>query len=205
MSGAYDRTYSAIKAWIIHGELKPGQRIEIHGIEEKLKVSTSPIREALSALVTEFMVEAIKGAGFRVSACDLAATSDLLDWRQYLSAVAVKSSPGSRVSLLDTRSTDHATRTVQFFDSLARLSKNGEVRRAMANTNDRLHHVHRLESLILVDASAELTELEAALRDGDRDLKKILRRYHHRRIVAAPSIVKLVRDEYDRPIIEPIS
>ena len=205
MSGAYDRTYSAIKAWIIHGEWKPGQRIEIHGIEEKLKVSTSPIREALSALSTEFMVEAIKGAGFRVSACDLAVTSDLLDWRQYLSAVAVKSSPSSRVSLPDPRSTDHATRTVQFFDALARLSTNGEVRRAMGNTNDRLHHVHRLEPHILVDAPGELAELESALRNGDRDLKKILRRYHHRRIVAAPSIVKLVRDEHDHLIIEPPS
>jgi len=195
VSGAYDLAYCSIKDWIVQGELKPGQRLEINGIGTVLKVSTSPVREALSSLAMEGMVEAVRGTGFRIPACDLAATTDLLDWRQYLSDASVRAGPTPATNLLEMHAPDHASRTSRFFDALASRSKNNEVRRAMGNANDRLHHFHRLESRVLPDAASELIALEAALHARDRELRQLLHRYHRHRIAALPAILKLIRDD----------
>ena len=51
-----DETYERIKSLVMDQVIKPGQRISIDGLARKLKVSQTPIREALARLESEELV-----------------------------------------------------------------------------------------------------------------------------------------------------
>lgn len=52
---------------IMSGEYQPGQRMAIEELARELGVSTMPVREALVALASEGLVEALANRGFRVT------------------------------------------------------------------------------------------------------------------------------------------
>lgn len=56
-----------IRQLILTGELLPGERIKGEYLKNRLQVGLSPIREALSRLVTTGLVEVVDNAGFRVA------------------------------------------------------------------------------------------------------------------------------------------
>ena len=68
-----------IRADIVRCVLKPGEKLRIQALCERYGVNASAIREALSRLVTEGLVEAVDQRGFRVSAVS---REDLLDLTQ---------------------------------------------------------------------------------------------------------------------------
>ncbi len=54
-----DQVYEVLKAGILNGELKPGERIQEVQIAEKLEVSRSPVRNAINQLVGEGFLQSI--------------------------------------------------------------------------------------------------------------------------------------------------
>lgn len=52
-----DRVYNALKAEIILGHFKPGERLNILGIANKMNISSAPIREALNMLSKDGLVD----------------------------------------------------------------------------------------------------------------------------------------------------
>ena len=62
------RAYSQMKQDIISGRLHPGQKLKIEELRQKYDTGTSPIREALSLLTSDYLVERKDQRGFRVSA-----------------------------------------------------------------------------------------------------------------------------------------
>lgn len=65
-----------IRADVVRCVLKPGEKLRIQALCERYGVNASAIREALSRLVTDGLVEAVDQRGFRVSAVS---REDLLD------------------------------------------------------------------------------------------------------------------------------
>ncbi len=59
--------FMQIRQLILTGELLPGERIKGEYLKNRLQVGLSPIREALSRLVTTGLVEVVDNAGFRVA------------------------------------------------------------------------------------------------------------------------------------------
>lgn len=59
--------FMQIRQLILTGELLPGERIKGEYLKSRLQVGLSPIREALSRLVTTGLVEVVDNAGFRVA------------------------------------------------------------------------------------------------------------------------------------------
>ena len=51
-----NRAYDSLKQMILSGRLRPGQKLAERELTEELKVSRTPIREALSRLVQEGLV-----------------------------------------------------------------------------------------------------------------------------------------------------
>ena len=51
------RVYEGIKQLILSGKLRPGQKLAERDLGERLKVSRTPIREALGRLVQDGLVE----------------------------------------------------------------------------------------------------------------------------------------------------
>lgn len=59
--------YEQLQSEIIEGILKPGQKLKVAPIKERFNIGQSPVREALSRLVSFGLVEIEDNKGFRVS------------------------------------------------------------------------------------------------------------------------------------------
>ncbi|HEU4961418.1 MAG TPA: GntR family transcriptional regulator [Sphingomonas sp.] len=193
MSNAFERAYEAMKTQIAAGSLRAGQHLDLVQLAKTLGVSTSPVREALSALTAERLVQSIKGVGFHVPAFDYAAVVDLIKWSEHLSVACVRAAgPGSGSSDVGIPA-DHVARTAHLFHLIGRLARNREMTIALANATSRLHHLHRVEPAVLVDAANEVQALERAVEQRSANLSQLLRRYHRRRLAALPKITRQMR------------
>ncbi len=66
-SSLTQQCYDVLRAEIISGELKPGQKLKTGPLKERFDVGQSPIREALSRLVACGLVDTEENKGFRVA------------------------------------------------------------------------------------------------------------------------------------------
>lgn len=64
---ATQRAYERIRSMIVTGVLKPGEKLKIDGLRQRLETGASPIREALSLLTSDNLVERIDQRGFRTA------------------------------------------------------------------------------------------------------------------------------------------
>lgn len=85
-----NRIYKAIKEKIINLDLKPGDILSDRKLSEELKVSRTPVREALNLLQKENYVRQHHGRGFCVSEISLKNIEDLYDVRMALEAAALR-------------------------------------------------------------------------------------------------------------------
>ncbi|HYZ61393.1 MAG TPA: GntR family transcriptional regulator [Acetobacteraceae bacterium] len=90
MSGARlaEQAYAALRAAIQDGQLEPGQRILELDLCALLKVSRTPVREALRRLQSDGMVVHAPGGGLAVAQHDLRALAELYDVRESLEGAA---------------------------------------------------------------------------------------------------------------------
>ena len=85
-----DKAYHRIKEWILGFRLKPGTHLPIGQLAEALKISRTPVREALSRLEQEYLVVRAPMKGFAVKGTDLKEIADLFDVRTAIELLAVK-------------------------------------------------------------------------------------------------------------------
>ena len=76
--------FNTLRQAILKGELRPGERLMEIALAEKLGVSRTPIREALSALAQNGFVDIIPQRGSYVSLIDLKRIRDILFLRYHL-------------------------------------------------------------------------------------------------------------------------
>ena len=86
------RIYAQLKNDIIIGKLTPGLKLKIESLRRDYDVGTSPIREALSLLTSDHLVERIDQRGFRVADISEAEFSELLQTRCWLEERALRES-----------------------------------------------------------------------------------------------------------------
>ncbi|TVR06391.1 MAG: GntR family transcriptional regulator [Salinarimonadaceae bacterium] len=78
-----------IRKLILSGELQPGSRIQIESLCKKLDVGASPVREALSILSSEQLVERSEQRGFWTPAISAQDFNILLDTRCRVESMAL--------------------------------------------------------------------------------------------------------------------
>lgn len=86
------RAYLALRNDIIFGRLQPGERLKIDALKESLDTGASPVREALSLLTSDQLVDRIDQRGFRVAATSREQFQEILDLRCRLEDLAVRES-----------------------------------------------------------------------------------------------------------------
>lgn len=86
------RAYLALRNDIIYGRLQPGERLKIDALKESLDTGASPVREALSLLTSDQLVDRIDQRGFRVAATSREQFQEILDLRCRLEDLAVRES-----------------------------------------------------------------------------------------------------------------
>jgi DNA-binding GntR family transcriptional regulator len=85
-----ESVYASLRAMILTGELQPGGRLTEGELAQRLKVSRTPLREALNRLERDGLVTNRPRHGYAVSAFDLAAFEDAFDVRAVLDGYAAE-------------------------------------------------------------------------------------------------------------------
>jgi DNA-binding GntR family transcriptional regulator len=87
---AQDRAAATLRAAILDGELRPGQRINQEAWAERARVSLIPVREALRALAGEGLVTYRSRRGYAVTELDLAELEEVYRLRRLLETDALR-------------------------------------------------------------------------------------------------------------------
>jgi DNA-binding GntR family transcriptional regulator len=91
-----DQVREELVNWLSDGRLPPGQRLEEERLSRALGVSRTPLREALSSLARDGLVEAVPHRGFRVPRLSAERVRDLYPILGSLEGLALRLS-GPRV------------------------------------------------------------------------------------------------------------
>ncbi|MEZ0198163.1 GntR family transcriptional regulator, partial [Pseudomonas qingdaonensis] len=81
--------YERLKKDIIRGVFKPGEKLLMSALKERYDLGVGPLREALSQLVAEHLVNAISQKGYRVAPMSLDEMNDIYDARANLEAMII--------------------------------------------------------------------------------------------------------------------
>src|SRR4029434_5866544 len=84
------QVYSQIKTLILCNEILPGEKLHHQQLSERLGVSRTPVREALTRLVQEGYVSFLPNRGFTCKEIRLQEAEELYDVREALEAFAVE-------------------------------------------------------------------------------------------------------------------
>ena len=84
------RVYNQIKNLILCNEIMPGQKLHHQQLSERLGVSRTPIREALTRLVQEGYVSFLPNRGFTCKEIRMQEAKELYELREALEAFAVE-------------------------------------------------------------------------------------------------------------------
>lgn len=91
-SSATRRVADELRARIIRGDIAPGERLKVESLKELLEIGASPIREALSLLTSDQLVERIDQRGFRAAAVSEKQFREILTLRCQLENIALSQS-----------------------------------------------------------------------------------------------------------------
>jgi DNA-binding GntR family transcriptional regulator len=151
-SSLTDKAYQHIKEWIVHYHLKPGARLHVSDLAHALRMSQTPVREALSMLEKGHLIEREPQKGFRVGTLNLQAVEDLYDLRIALEVLAARQA-ARRMSLPD------RNRIARLLAEVGRSMKNGNKQRMLELEQN--FHVTILEA----SGNTPLAEMGRAILD----------------------------------------
>ncbi len=92
---ATQRVFTELRTRIIQGAIAPGQRLKIETLKQQLDTGTTPIREALSLLTSDHLVERIDQRGFRAASASKDNFEEILALRCQLEDIALRKSINS--------------------------------------------------------------------------------------------------------------
>ncbi len=160
-SRSADRVYQAVKSMAVTYEIRPGERINEVELANHLKVSRTPLREALNRLVIEGIVASKANRGFYIPHLDVNEIFALYEFRCAVETSAVRlacerATPDAIAKLErfvrssaeaedDGLGVNFLKLDEEFHESLMRLSGNNEFLRALKNVNSRIHFVRWID------------------------------------------------------------
>lgn len=86
------RAYIALREAIITGEIAPGEKLKVETLKTTLATGASPVREALSLLTSDQLVERRDQRGFRVAVASRSQFEEILSLRCKLEDLALRAS-----------------------------------------------------------------------------------------------------------------
>lgn len=190
-------TYAAIKQRLLDGAWPPGGRLESARIADMVGVSMTPVRDSLNRLVGERLVDLQPGFGFHVPRLCAFELRDMFELNLALVRLALNRMKPAALADIRTDSPDSALRSRALFNRISRAAGNDALEDAIEALSDRLHPFRRLEAQVLDNVEHELVNLEAlVVRSPNRSCTVAVRRYHQRRISAAPRLVALLQQAH---------
>jgi DNA-binding GntR family transcriptional regulator len=195
-----DGVYEVLRQCIVEGDFAPGQRLLSDALATELKVSRTPVREALRKLEAEGLVEASGRAGLTVRAISEEDLSELFYVREALEGMAARlaAENASEAATLDLHALlDEMAEALAHSDLKLIRALTGEFHMAVcrASRNKRLMHslkilldqVRQVQTSTLflegraADAIDEHRRLVEAIESRDSDLAEQIARRHRQK------------------------
>lgn len=198
-----EQVYSGIKQEILAGLLVPGQRVDVADMAFRYNVSKTPVRMVLNRLVGEDILQTTPHEGFYMPRVTEQRLRDLHGWTEQILLLSLQMAfpEETATTTLPSMRFDHedvVAGTEQLFGAIAGLGGNGEHRRAISSTNDRLRPIRMLPDFSIPEREAEFRDMaDAWNRNHVGPLRGLLRAYHRRRLEIIPKIVSLAYREPD--------
>jgi hypothetical protein len=215
MTRAYDpfgAVIEALRSDLRNGVLAPGSPIVVMDLAKTLRVSATPVREALSHLSGEGLVEDHRGRGFsapRLDPADLGSLHNLhgvyvaaaLTWREGSQTRVMQSKPEREAEGEGARGSPigHPERalTERLWIGVVDAVDNRALKRQQRQVSDKLAVARLVEPQIFPDLALELdylsqlvvAEVYSAIRDAAAE-------YHRRRFEASNLISHCIRDTF---------
>ena len=93
------KIYNKLKKSLINGDLKPGEKLKIDSLKDKYNSGHTPIRQALTSLVKDGLVERIEQKGFVASNVSMKHFNEVLKTRIWIEEIAIKKSMENKKGL----------------------------------------------------------------------------------------------------------
>jgi len=151
------RVVEDIRMRIIQGKLAPGEKLKIESLKTLLDSGASPIREALSLLTSDQLVERIDQRGFRVAPATARYFREILTLRCQLDIIGLKCS-------IDLGDSAWEERLLQAHDLLARNSRDNIENWESLHKNFHTMLLSACDSQILLRFCSQLYDLNIRYR-----------------------------------------
>ncbi|MBB5745718.1 GntR family transcriptional regulator [Brevundimonas variabilis] len=177
-----------LRTYARSGMFAPGSPIVIAEEARRLRLSTTPVREALAYLYGEGLIERSPSGGYLAPRLDVALIRDRFAFRLHCLEIGLALTTIIRVPPV--AETTGAPDARARMDQLVRMAGNPVLAEAFQRVGCQLHVLLEPERRVFGDIDEEATSLVAALDHGDpQRILECLRTYHWRRIDAAGALV----------------
>lgn len=194
------RVYQQIKNLIMCNEVMPGQKLHHQDLSDRLGVSRTPVREALTRLVQEGYVSFLPNRGFTCKEIRLQEAEELYDLREALEVLAVEKA----IERVDADALDELSRKMHHYGAdvqrrfsrerlmydqevhleIARLSGNETLTRTLTQVFERIILKRRTDGLYDpargITAHKEHLQMIRAMKERDTVLATGILRAHIR-------------------------
>ena len=191
-----------IREKLRHGCYPPGAALTISDLAQEMRLSPTPVREALAHLAGEGLVVERRGLGYFAELLDAQGLVELYDLHHLLVAAALvrprrwtPDGPGPAMhGAAGTPGAADATEAL--FDAIVSAAGDTTLRAAHRRVADRLAAVRRVEPWVIGDPVVELAQLADHFARGDTDgLLVSTADYHARRAAAAADLIAALRSK----------
>jgi DNA-binding FadR family transcriptional regulator len=190
----FSAALDALRDQLRSGRLVSGEPLTITDLAHDLGLSATPVREALSRLAGERLIEDRRGRGYFAPRLDVSDLVELYGLRRLYLVEALSADGGpSTFPPPEPRDPAHAAfvQMIQLFDWIVARAGNRALFDVYRQLGERLAPAVRVESQVFPLAD-ELAELAAGLDDPAR-LRTILARLHAARRARAPELMRALR------------
>jgi hypothetical protein len=190
--------FLSLRERLQEGGYPPGARITAVDVADELRLSTTPVREALSRLAGQGLLEDRRGQGYFVARLSATDVADL--YRMSLAALLISQEPHrtSRRTPGAPPQADGSLEALGPVREVENLFRNWAIdagsRALIANfriLQIQLGPVRRIEPQVIEDLDSEAERL-ASMGDGRSDRLAALRQFHGRRIRIADRLAGLL-------------
>lgn len=191
----FSAALDAVRDRLGSGRLAQGEPLTVTDLAHDLGLSATPIREALSRLAGEGLIEDRRGRGYFARRIDIADLIELYDLRRVyvLSAISpdqasVAMGPEQRVA----GDFDPLDRTLRALDRLVAAAGNRALLDAYSKVSERLAPATHVEPAIFALAD-DARVLEALASAGSAERIQVVSRFHDARRLRAGDLVRAMR------------